>query len=63
MEALKLNEQLIIQGRLEPQKLADIIWEIMAILTRRRELEQRIDEGQTSAADRIELKTINQQLE
>ena len=44
----------------QPQKLGDVIQELIAILTRRAELEQRAREGRATAGDRIELKTINQ---
>ena len=46
----------------QPPKLGDMIQEIMAILTRRRELEQRATEGQASAGDRVELEALNTRL-
>lgn len=46
----------------QPQKLGDVIKELMAIFKQRRELEQPAGEGQASAGDRVELEALNTRL-
>jgi hypothetical protein len=46
----------------EPQKLGEIISELMALFRRRRELESWIREGTASAIDHAELEALNRRL-
>lgn len=47
----------------EPQRIGEIISELMPLFTKRREIEQRIQEGRASEKDLAELEVINQTLQ
>jgi len=47
----------------EPEKLGEIISELMALFRQRRELEARIQEGNGTAADCEKLEALNQRLQ
>lgn len=47
----------------QPVKLGEIISELMAIFTRRQEIESRIREGKASTADHMELEALNRRLQ
>ena len=47
----------------QPQKLGDVIKELMAIFKQRGELEQRAGEGRATAGDCAELGALNRRLQ
>lgn len=47
----------------KPQRLGEIIFELMTLFTKRREIEARIMEGTASEKDLAKLEVINQTLQ